>query len=159
MKILVVSDTHGAIPEHVVETMKMEGKIDAIIHCGDKYDDVLKLARMMDVSMYYRVAGNCDYDKKSAPTIINVELEGKSILITHGHLDHVKDGLTRLKEKAKENDVDIVLFGHTHIAYEAVEDNILYFNPGSPVISKDGRDGFGIIDISMGKIKSKIVKF
>ena len=53
------------------------------------------------------------------------------ILLTHGHYEHVKFGLERLKLKAKLNEADICIFGHTHERYMMVDQGILFINPGS----------------------------
>ena len=53
------------------------------------------------------------------------------MMLTHGHLEYVKFGLEKLKLKAKLNQVDIVIFGHTHERYLMVEENIMFINPGA----------------------------
>lgn len=155
MKILVLSDTHGAIFESIISSLKNEKNLDLLIHCGDKYNDVPKLAKILEIDEYYQVVGNCDYGV-NGEEIMLLCLEEKNILVTHGHLHHVKDGLNDLKEFAEENDVDIVLFGHTHISHDEIDNNILYFNPGSTILPKNGMASYGIIEILDGKVTSRI---
>lgn len=157
MKILVVSDTHGAVFESAISPMENEKNIDLMIHCGDKYRDAEKLAAILNIKKYYRVPGNCDYDVINKKTSLLLELENKRVLVTHGHLEQVKDNLDILKMKAIGNKVDIVLFGHTHKSYNKIENSILYFNPGSTILPKDGNASYGVLDISKNDIKSRIV--
>lgn len=156
MKILVVSDTHGALIDSIITTLKKEENIDIFIHCGDKYKDAEKLSEILNINTYYRVPGNCDYDIKNQKMSVILEIEGNRILITHGHMQHVKDGLNKLKKLSRDNHADIVLFGHTHISYNEIINNTLYFNPGSTILPKDGNASYGIININNGEIESKI---
>lgn len=158
MKILVVSDTHGAVFESIVKPLQKEKDIDMMVHCGDKYKDAEKIAGLLGIKHLYRVVGNCDYDMQNESTMLELEIEGKQVLITHGHLQHVKDGLEYLKELAEEKSADIVLFGHTHVSHEEMDNNILYFNPGSTILPKIGKASYGVIEILSNKIISKIIR-
>lgn len=157
MKILVLSDTHGAIFESIVKPMQNEKNIDLMIHCGDKYKDADKIAGLLGVKKFYRVMGNCDYDMQNENNMLDLEIEGKHVLVTHGHLQHVKDGLDNLKKLVCEKHFDIVFFGHTHISYEVMDNNVLYFNPGSTILPKFGKPSYGIVEILSDKIISKII--
>ena len=84
-------------------------------------------------------------------------IEGKKFIITHGHLHNVKFNINKLKEFAKKNKADIVLYGHTHKAQNEIIDNVLFFNPGSTIFPEDGKASFGIIEISEETINSRIV--
>ena len=97
---------------------------------------------------------------KNYQLILKQPTSNKKIMITHGHRYGVKYGLERLYFSALENEVDIVLFGHTHISLNEKYDNILFFNPGSlthPRLLSKG--SYGIIEISDSDIISKIVEF
>ena len=157
MKILVVSDTHGAVFESIVKPMREEKNIDLMIHCGDKYKDAEKLAWLLGIKDFYSVVGNCDYDVHNERDMMNLIVEGKNVLITHGHLQYVKDGLEDLKEVAEKNHADIVFYGHTHIAHEEMCDDVLYFNPGSTVMPKYGKSSYGVVEITSNKVLSRIV--
>jgi uncharacterized protein len=157
VKILVLSDTHGAIFESIVKPIRAEKDIDLMIHCGDKYKDAEKLAWLLGIKDFYRVTGNCDYDIQNRKDMLVKVIEGKNVLITHGHLQYVKDDLDNLKELAEEKHIDIVLYGHTHIAHEELCNNVLYFNPGSTIMPKYGKPSYGIVEITTDKVLSKIV--
>ena len=69
----------------------------------------------------------------------------------------MKLNLNKLKDFAKKNKADIVLYGHTHKAQNEFIDNILYFNPGSTIFPKDGRASFGVIEITKDSFNSKLI--
>ena len=71
--------------------------------------------------------------------------------------DRVKYGYEKLLVRAKQLLVDVVIFGHTHIPENTYIDNILFFNPGSTVLPKNGGLGtFGMLEIVEGDINSYI---
>ena len=120
MNVLVFSDSHGNsknIKEAIDRQIK---KPDAVIFLGDGIRDILYLD-FDDIDVYC-VAGNCDFGMSAADGNIPDEqivcVRGKKLLIAHGHRYDVKNGLSRLIKRAVDCDVDIVLFGHTHICIE-----------------------------------------
>lgn len=157
MKILVLSDTHGIVIDSIIKQIKIVNNIEMLVHCGDNYRDADKYAELLNIKEVYKVPGNCDYNARHKESVIIKEIEGKSVLITHGHLYLVKRDLFKLKEYAIKSNVDIVLFGHTHKSHDEIDDNILYFNPGSTTLPMDGKSSFGIINISNKDIKSRII--
>ena len=58
-------------------------------------------------------------------------IEGKKILICHGHTYNVKAGYMNLQYGAQEKGVDAALFGHTHRVFYDTYNGITYINPGS----------------------------
>ena len=85
---------------------------------------------------------------------ITVDFDGIRILATHGHKYGVKSNLLRFLMAAKENAVQIALFGHTHCAYCELIDDIWLLNPGS--CGYRSRGTYGIIEISDHKITCSI---
>lgn len=158
MKVLVLSDSHGAILDSQINEIQEHGIYDILIHCGDKYKDAQKFADKLNIKVIYQVPGNCDFDVHNKLLVIAKVIENKNVLITHGHIYNVKENMQKLIKFAKDNNADAVLYGHTHQAYNEIIDNILFFNPGSTIFPKDGRASFGIIDIEDSKIKSIIIK-
>lgn len=157
MRILVVSDSHNMVLNSQIEVISTYGSFDMLVHCGDKYKDADKFASKLNIDKVYRVPGNCDIAPSNLPLILTEIIEGKKVIITHGHLHGVKSGIGRLKQYADEVNADIVLYGHTHCTHNEIIDNILFFNPGSTISPKYGEESFGIIEISNGKIESKII--
>lgn len=115
MRILVLSDSH-------LHSVKLDlDSYDYVIHCGDGN-------RMLKADNIYSVRGNCDFrgDKELIITINN-----KKLLITHGDLYNVKYGYTRISYRALEADVDVCLFGHTHVADVFEFEKMVFVNPGA----------------------------
>lgn len=129
MKVIVFSDSHGRVDE-MIDIVANNNDIDKIIHLGDLVKDVERLECEYPNIEMICVAGNNDW-YSGEPTERLIELSKKRILITHGNFYGVKNGLTRITQRAKELNAEVVLFGHTHIPYESYEKNILLINPGS----------------------------
>lgn len=157
MRILVVSDSHNMVLNSQLEAISSCGSFDILVHCGDKYKDAHKFASKLNIKKVYCVPGNCDIATGDLPLVLTETIDGKRIIITHGHLHGVKDGMDNIKAYAKEMNADIVLYGHTHCAHSEITDNILFFNPGSTISPKCGDESFGIIEISDNEVKSSII--
>ena len=154
MKIGILSDTHGMI--HEAEKVMAEIKdLDVILHAGDVVSDAHSLESIIKCEVH-SVAGNCDFNALEPGEKI-LELGGKKILLTHGHIYRVKFGLDRLFYRAKEMSVDAVVYGHTHIPENTVIEGILFFNPGSPALPKvHGPGTYGIWEIIDTDIRASI---
>ena len=146
MKILVISDTHRNI-SNVIKIMKKLKNLDRIIHLGDNVSDIFDIISIFNTPIDY-VAGNCDYYGENYKLEDIIEINSKKILITHGHLYKVKSGYEEISKIAKEKEVDIVLFGHTHRSFLGYYDDMLIMNPGSISLPRgDKYPTFGIIEI------------
>ena len=147
MKILVLSDSHGTL--RYMQTAIEVNSPNYIIHLGDHSRDIEELKRMYPMLPITCVRGNCDFSDIDAPEQRLAEYDGIRIMMTHGHRYGVKNGLLRYYMAAKENQVDIALFGHTHLAYCEEKDGLWLLNPGS---CGSVRPTCGIIEISGGKV-------
>lgn len=127
MRILIVSDTHGA-HENLETVIQKDGPFDRMFHLGDSEVSLEELEELAGC-MVDAVAGNMDF-RSTLPREKVVEVEGYRILLTHGHNDSVDQTLLMLDYKAQNLDVDIAMFGHTHVAL-LEEEGIVLFNPGS----------------------------
>lgn len=76
------------------------------------------------------IAGNNDFftDLSREKEFV---LEGKRIFIVHGHQYLVSIGEERIKREARNRNVDIVMYGHTHVPSHSEEAGLLILNPGS----------------------------
>lgn len=156
MRIIVISDSHNYVLDSQIDRIKEHGKFHMLIHCGDKFKDAGKFAEKLNISKVVQVPGNCDYGSDK-PAVVIEEVEGKKLLITHGHLHNVKSNLDELIIHAKEIKADAALYGHTHCALNEVIDNILFFNPGSTIYPKYGKESFGILEVASDKISGAII--
>ncbi|MCL5045772.1 MAG: metallophosphoesterase [Actinobacteria bacterium] len=158
MRVGLLSDTHGNLKIARAALQQM-GRIQMFLHAGDYHEDVAKLALMPELATVevHSVVGNCDY-RVRGPKEKVLTAEGRRILLTHGHQYDVKRTLDRLFYRAKEARVDVVVYGHTHVAGFFAEDSILFINPGSPYLPR-GRDvgSCAVLDITSKGIVPQIV--
>lgn len=144
MKVLVISDSHG--DQKTLEGVIKKENPDLSLHLGD-YGRDLKEGLC--------VRGNCD-GFSLCPLKRIVELKGYRILMSHGHKENVKRGLQNLYYLAKEEEAQVVLFGHTHLPFEEEIDNILFLNPGSLSLPPPGTKGsYLVLEIDEGKFEAK----
>lgn len=156
MKIAVISDSH--YNEASINLIKNYIKdVDILLHCGDGAPDT-KLVEDEFKGDIYAVRGNCDISSEY-PLERIIEVMGKKIFITHGHMYNVKNEYNTIFYKGKEVDADIVLFGHTHKSLVSNYDNLYIMNPGSITLPYGGaKKTIGIIELSEDKkIEMKLV--
>ena len=117
---------------------------DYIIHLGDHIRDAKALAEKFCRIPFLSVPGNCDMGSMDQPILVR-EIQGVRFLITHGHKHAVKMGLLRYALAAREAEVQVALFGHTHMAYYELDNGIHFLNPGS---MSGGRVSYGVVEIT-----------
>ena len=128
MKILIVSDTHKR-NDNLMNVLDSERGLDMVIHCGDseRFDDDVR-ARIR--CPLYIVAGNNDYFSEFSNELV-FNIGSKRVLLTHGHYYHVSMGIERLADEAKARDIDIAIYGHTHVPKMEIINDVTIINPGS----------------------------
>jgi uncharacterized protein len=132
----VVSDTHlprfgRALPSALERGLRRAG-VERILHLGD-LTDVLAVPLFEAIAPFDAVAGNNDGEEIRARFGRRkiVTIEGVRVGMVHG------DGKGRsTKDRAVAafvpGEVDVVLFGHSHIPYVGDVGGVLVANPGSP---------------------------
>ncbi|SCG82095.1 hypothetical protein DW1_0475 [Proteiniborus sp. DW1] len=156
MKIAIISDTHGYVQGCIDALNKIEG-IDIIIHLGDYTKDVKAIREAFNITVL-NVKGNCDSYDFETPDDNIIEIKGKKIFATHGDLYRVKQGLNDIYYRAKELDVDVALFGHSHTSTLVEYDGVLFLNPGSPTLPRAGTSkSIGILYIDDNEVKGEII--
>lgn len=127
-KILVISDSHGKNDDvkHVVEQV---GRIDLMIHLGDIERGLEYIESLVDCPVHM-VAGNNDYNLHLNGEEI-FDYEGYRFFITHGHRYYVNQGTGILQQRALEYKADVAMFGHTHVPYISIGEELTVLNPGS----------------------------
>ncbi len=128
VKIVVVSDSHGSRGQ-LASIIRGELPLDVIVHCGDGADDLFDVRVPPEIQLI-RVSGNMDRGRGSMieQTVIT-ELAGRRIMVTHGDRFRVDGDMQALIQKADEEQVEIVFFGHTHRKFLQKGCPVL-FNPG-----------------------------
>lgn len=130
VKIVIMSDNHGNYRQ-INEVLKQQPDADFYVHCGDHegYDDQLE--------KFIAVKGNNDWssDLKNNEFF---EVEGYRIGVTHGTRFGYFNREETMIEFANENDLNILLSGHTHMPMNVEIENILLINPGSTSLPRGG---------------------
>ncbi|MDD8048666.1 MAG: metallophosphoesterase [Thomasclavelia sp.] len=124
MKVMILSDSHFLNKHDLLEILHQQ-KCNYYIHCGDIYMPFEGLG----MTSFYNVRGN--NDGHQIPIELNLEIDHLNFYVTHGHLYDVDFTLDNLLDYAKDNNKDVVLFGHTHRPTYEIIDDIIFINPGS----------------------------
>ena len=136
-KLLIFSDTHGSIEAlkavfiWAKDRMPPNDSIIASAFLGDCVTDLDYTAKITGFYSDWKIIrGNNDYSY-SVPDDMVFEFAGHRFFICHGHRHGLQNGHYRLINSARENDADVVLFGHTHIPCNKKTSGINLINPGS----------------------------
>lgn len=124
-----------------------------VIHLGDMVSDAEEVAQHYPKLPFCTVPGNCDGWFTTEPLKKQITLDGKSILLSHGHRWGVKSGYDGAIADARAVGADILLFGHTHVPLcQQLEDGLWMMNPGP------ARSSYGLVEIEKGKIDCAILQ-
>jgi len=157
MKIGVLSDTHLREPDSefkkLIEFHFKE--VDKILHTGDFVDWSI-VEYLSSQRELIAVCGNMDPPeiRKTFPRKRVIELKGFKIGLVHG--GGPPFGIeSRVRDEFDE--VDVIVYGHSHTPANHQVKGILFFNPGSPTRSFTHRSTLGILHIGE-KIEGEIIK-
>jgi len=160
MKIGVLSDTHipRIAPDLPNKVYKILADVDLILHSGD-FVEMILLNKLKEIAKVIAVSGNMDSRilKKELPKKIIIKEQGYKIGLTHGYGIPSKT-IKNVKLEFEKEDLDLIVFGHTHYPYNQVIGNTIYFNPGS-VTDKvfSPYNSFGIIHLK-DRIYAEIIR-
>lgn len=128
MRILIVSDTHRK-DDLYLDLVKQLQPIDHVIHCGDTEgsEALIRKAVICPVDI---VKGNNDFFC-DLPKEIETEIGNYKVWITHGNNYFVTVNSEWIKEEARSRNVDIVMYGHTHMPVVQKDGDLIVVNPGS----------------------------
>ena len=115
--IAILSDTPGLLREQVIDELVAA---EYIIHAGDINTPSI-VESMMGHGETYMVRGNNDKDwAKEIPKSLAVTIEGVRFFIVHNKKD-----IPIILEN-----VDVVVYGHSHKYSTEVINGVLFLNPG-----------------------------
>jgi putative phosphoesterase len=125
-KIGLISDTHGSLHPEVFEAF---AGVELILHAGD-VDSPVVLSDLEVLAPVLAVRGNMDRSLSltALPTFRLVHWAGRSIALIH-NLDRLGEELTA--RRLQEEEIHVVVFGHTHAQACWREDGCMYVNPGT----------------------------
>ena len=147
MKIGVLSDTHlrQVTEEFIAIYDKYLSDKDIILHAGDVVSpEVIDFFNAKD---FHGVYGNMDplEVKRFLPEKKVINLDGYSLGLIHGggRSDDLEDRILPLF-----NGVDVIVYGHSHIASNHMRDGGLLFNPGTATgYSSSGNHSIGVLEL------------
>lgn len=160
VKIGVVSDTHLTSPKDIPQQLLSAfSEVNLILHAGD----LVNLATLDELKKIgpkvYAVCGNMDSPevKRSLPDKEIIEIEQFRIGLTHGR-GAPFNLVETVKEKFKDQQVDCIVYGHSHAPRNEIHQGILFFNPGSLTDKFFAPyNSYGILEVDK-KITGKIIK-
>ncbi|MGE5174474.1 MAG: metallophosphoesterase family protein [Betaproteobacteria bacterium] len=132
MKVGVLSDTHvpsivRALPPVIYDIFK---GVDLIMHAGD----IVELSVLDDLSAIApveAVAGNMDDAEVQArlPQKKVIALGRYTVGLIHGKY---RINIQREMIRKEFDDVDLIVYGHSHTPFWGKIDGVYFLNPGSP---------------------------
>lgn len=152
MLIGVISDTHIPLRAKQLPAalFKALDGVDLLLHAGDLTEEAV-IDELQSLASVEAVAGNMDPFPLAArlgrKKVLN--LSGYRIGLIHGDLGSDRQKTPQRAYEAFSNDnVDCVVFGHTHQPYCREESGVLLFNPGSPTDRRrEPRHSCGLLTI------------
>lgn len=163
MKFFILSDIHGSVPAFEQSTKAFEREqADMLVLCGDYLNhgprnplpagyDPKSLAPFLNAyaGKIIGVRGNCDSEVDQMllefPCLGDYAVffsSGRRFFVTHGHLPAEK-------QRSLLRAGDVFVSGHTHVPVLEERDGIIFLNPGSPSLPKEGSaPGYAIVDES-----------
>jgi putative phosphoesterase len=134
VNVVVMSDTHvmgasGTLPPELIADLELA---DLIVHAGDIATAAF-LAELERFAPVQAVHGNADEVelKRGLPRRLKIEVLGRPLGVVHGDGDRGTT-LARARGAFASDEVDVVVFGHSHFPYRGYAGRTLMFNPGSP---------------------------
>ena len=163
MRIGVISDTHiGDAKARVpVAALRAFAGAECILHAGDvMIQDVLDA--LAAVAPVHAVSGNCDPSDlaRRLPERLVLQLGGLHIGLTHGHLGRGVSTPSRALSAFASGmeELEVVVFGHSHEPYNSMHGRTLLFNPGSATQRRrQTYPSYGLLEIEEGRCRGEII--
>lgn len=141
MRIGIIADTHtGKNLDKLNDFLENHlNDVDMIIHAGD-YRTRAALNTLKNFKQFVGVRGNVDSEdiQDLIPEKEIIEIKSYKIGVFHGH-GIEKTTIDRAYDAFESDNVDIIIFGHSHQPIIKTKHNILMLNPGSPTSKRKER--------------------
>lgn len=176
MKIGVIADTHipdlrRSLPARVMEIFS---SVEIVLHAGDITAlDVLQQLQE-SVSLTFAVYG--EQDSAEVRTYLQesqvLEFGGLRVGLVHGNREPrggFNERVAKLLRRdpynpefiqfilSRFNNVDAIVFGHTHVPYAKVHEGVFLFNPGSINPSNNTEPSVGLLEITTRGIRGRVL--
>lgn len=175
MKIGVIGDTHvpDLVPEVPARVLTLLNGVDIILHVGD-ITRLSVLQQLEPIAQTFAVYGDQDGPEvaKYLQDKHRLEFANRSMGLIHGHqADQVsffrkiwysmsrtrREDALRAYVLREFPNVDVVVYGHSHVPYVKMHGGVLVFNPGA-VVPRAGETGsIGMLEIVQNSITGKII--
>ena len=147
MKIGVLSDTHlyQVTPKFADIYRTYLSDADMILHAGDVVSP--DIVAFLEKNVFHGVQGNMD------PLEVKALLPDKKIVAVGRHrlgIIHGWGSANGLEDRIFPlfPNVDVIIYGHSHIAANHVRAGVLFFNPGTATgYSASGVHSIGILEV------------
>ena len=182
LRVGVISDTHlpyrmARLPQRVIELLR---GVDIILHAGD-VDRLDHLEPLRRLAPLYAVQGNVHFLELSdggseLPVTLHLTLAGHHVVLTHGGwpdlwtkasdwvVEHLLGpGGERVNQRMARRllrqypEASVIIFGHTHRAYQAWHGDTLLFNPGGVCPSVGRVPSLGMLRLSPDHIEAQVI--
>jgi putative phosphoesterase len=158
MKIGVLSDTHvpAIMPSLPPAVFKIFKGVDLILHAGDIVE-LSVLDELRTIAPVEAVAGNMDDSEVHMKLPIKkiIRIGRYSVGLIHGK--YKIDIQKEMIRKEFEN-VDLIVFGHSHTPFWGRIDGVYFLNPGSPTDKQYAPyNSVAVLDVG-DELKAEIVR-
>ena len=150
MRLGVLTDTHvGSVQELPAPMLRALADVDLIVHAGD-FTETAVLEGLRALREVKAVCGNMDSIgiRMALPRKELFVLAGKRIGLMHG--SGIPLGIAS-RVRGEFDDVDVIIFGHSHLSCHERIRGTLMFNPGRC------RESYGLLTIGVD-VKAEVVK-
>lgn len=175
MKIGVIADTHipdlrRSLPARVMEIFS---SVEIVLHAGDITALPVLQQLQESVSLTFAVYGEDDTSevRQYLQESQVLEFGGLRVGLIHGNRDPRQELNNRIARWLRRNpytpeyisyilsrfnNVDAIVFGHTHMPYAKVHDGVFMFNPGS-INPFRSESSVGLLEIDNRGIRGRVL--
>jgi putative phosphoesterase len=158
----LISDTHiparaRCIPK---EVFKIFENADFIVHAGDLVE-LSVIDELEQIAPVLAVYGNLDGPdiREKMPKMNSFKFFDWKIGVMHD--PGAPFGIGKMREIARQNGFDVLVYGHTHNSHVKWDENFLFVNPGSPTNPIPPfiiKPSVGLLKITKEKITPEIIQ-
>jgi len=180
MLIGVLADSHipqrlKSIPQAVFELFS---EVELILHAGDLVDPGI-LDDLASLAPVKAVRGNVHLVDRTLdpqlPKAQRLDILGHHIVLTHGHGSFMRGSLERMRYwLSRDRDLvnqrianwcldmypeaDLIIFGHSHRAYNQTFGQRLLFNPGAVCPTEGEIPSVGLLTIERERVSGQLIE-
>ncbi len=180
MLVGIIADTHiphrlKAVPQAVFELFS---EVELILHAGDIVDPRI-LDDLASLAPVKAVRGNVHLVDRTLdpqlPKVQRLHILGHHIVLTHGHGSFVRGSLERVRYWLSQDrdevnqriakwsletypEADLIIFAHSHRAYNQRFGQRLLFNPGAVCPTEGEIPSVGLLTIEREKVSGQLIE-